>query len=205
MLILHTLAHLQIAASLCAQKPFSFNRQLSSHSSIFTSTIITSNMISSSLFVPISIALSCASTDAFSASTPAFHQLPLKHTSQDTRRASTHLYAYLDISYELMEVTTTSDEHQMYQHRQTRDFPVEPLKWELGLIRHDDCKHSNEFISECLSQVVGISEEDANLVSSLARQHGVALIEEFPRKYAVMYQQELESRGIDCEMVPVEE
>ncbi|EED87141.1 predicted protein [Thalassiosira pseudonana CCMP1335] len=163
-------------------------------------------MLSSSSFVAIIVALSCASTNAFSVSTLAIQQLPsFKHSSQDTRRASTHLYAYLDISYELMEVTTItmSGEHQMYQ--QTRESPAGPLKWELGLIHYDDCEHSNEYISECLSQVVGISEEDANLVSTLARQHGVALIEEFPRKYAEMYQQELACRGIVCEIVQVEE
>ena len=102
-----------------------------------------------------------------------------------------------------MTTTIMSGEHQMYQ--QTREPSVGPLKWELGLIHYDDCEHSNEYISECLSQVVGISEEGANLVSTLARQHGVALIEEFPRKYAEMYQQELACRGIVCEIVQVEE
>lgn len=61
------------------------------------------------------------------------------------------------------------------------------------------------YITRCLHEVVGLPLEDAELVTSQAKRLGISLIEEFPLEYAEAYLEELESRGIICEMVPVEE
>mmetsp|Transcript_18686 Transcript_18686/g.30517 ORF Transcript_18686/g.30517 Transcript_18686/m.30517 type:complete len:140 (+) Transcript_18686:150-569(+) len=77
--------------------------------------------------------------------------------------------------------------------------------WELGLIDDSFANKTKEDVSRCLNEVVGLSREDAELVTSQAQQHGVSLIEEFPLEYAEAYLEELTSRGIVCEMVPIEE
>jgi len=77
--------------------------------------------------------------------------------------------------------------------------------WELGLIDDSFANKTKEDVSRCLNEVVGLSEEDAELATAQAQQHGVSLIEEFPLEYAEAYLEELTSRGIVCEMVPIEE
>ena len=77
--------------------------------------------------------------------------------------------------------------------------------WELGLLRDDSCKHSQEYIPECLVNLVGLSEYDAYQTARKARQIGVSLIEEYPLEIAEFYQEELTKLGIRCEIVPVEE
>ena len=75
----------------------------------------------------------------------------------------------------------------------------------MGLIDDSFANKTKEDVSRCLNEVVGLSREDAELVTAQAQQHGVSLIEEFPLEYAEAYLEELTSRGIVCEMVPIEE
>ena len=77
--------------------------------------------------------------------------------------------------------------------------------WELGLNDDTFTCQTKVDIPCVLHEVVGLSLEEAQLVTNQAKRHGVSLIDQFPLEYAEAYFDELTSRGIVCELVPIEE
>lgn len=78
------------------------------------------------------------------------------------------------------------------------------MRWELKLL--NDAINTRSYICRCLVEFAEQSEEESYRKMKHAHEHGEAVIGEYScEEHAEHYKEALESRGVNCEIFPVEE
>jgi ATP-dependent Clp protease adapter protein ClpS len=75
-------------------------------------------------------------------------------------------------------------------------------KWALQLF--DDSSNTRSYVSRCLVQLAGLSEEDSYRKTMHAHERGMTVVGEYCREHADHYKEALTSSGLVCEIFPVE-
>ena len=75
--------------------------------------------------------------------------------------------------------------------------------WEVRI--YNDGKNTREFVARCLVQITGLKEIEAYQTMMQAHQNGIAVVGRYNYERAEMYHDALKTKGIVCDLVPVEE
>jgi ATP-dependent Clp protease adapter protein ClpS len=75
--------------------------------------------------------------------------------------------------------------------------------WEVRI--YNDGLNTREHVARCLVQVTGLSELQAYTTMMLAHHQGMASVGQYVYEIAEMYHDALRSKGIVCDIIPIDE